>query len=149
MKLTRRDTLGAFGTAAAIAALPVGVAPASAQGLSDLMEPGPLGEHMKGDANAPVTIIKYASMTCPHCRSWHINHFPEIEEKYIETGKAKFYMREFPFDHAAAAAFMLAECAGQDLPPVAASLAAQDRRCAPWPLPPYPRPSIACTFHGR
>lgn len=114
MNLTRRDTLGAFGSAAALATLPIGVAPAFAEDLSDLMEAGPLGEHMKGDENAPVTIIKYASMTCPHCRSWHIAHFPEIEEKYIDTGKAKFYMREFPFDPAAAAAFMLAECAGEE-----------------------------------
>jgi len=114
MKLTRRDTLGALGTATAIATLPLSITPAFADDLSDLMEPGPLGEHVKGDKNAPVTIIKYASMTCPHCRSWHLSHFPEIEEKYINTGKAKFYMREFPFDPAAAAAFMLAECAGEE-----------------------------------
>lgn len=82
--------------------------------LSTLMQPGPLGEHIKGDPDAPVTIIKYASMTCPHCRAWHKNSYPAIKAKYIDTGVAKLYFREFPFDPAAAAAFMLAYCSGEE-----------------------------------
>jgi protein-disulfide isomerase len=116
MKLTRRDTLSGMGSAAllAVGTSAVSLNSAKAEDLSDLMEAGPLGEHIKGDKDAPVTIIKYASMTCPHCRAWHMKEFPTIEEKYIKTGIAKFYMREFPFDPAAAAAFMLAECSGED-----------------------------------
>jgi len=85
---------------------------ANAADLSTLMDAGPLGEHIVGDANAPITIIEYASMTCPHCKRWHEDVYPEIKTKYIETGKAKLYFREFPFDPAAVAAFMLAECSG-------------------------------------
>ncbi|MEM9329871.1 MAG: DsbA family protein [Pseudomonadota bacterium] len=118
MFISRRQVFPLFGaagfTAFGAANGMLGVSAANAEDLSDLMEPGPLGEHVKGDPEAPVTIIKYASMTCPHCRAWHVNAYPTIKEKYIDTGVAKFYMREFPFDPAAAAAFMLAECAGEE-----------------------------------
>lgn len=124
MKLSRRQALPVFSAAGLTAlgslnGLPVansllGAKDANASGLSTLMDVGPLGEHIKGDPDAPVTIIKYASMTCPHCRAWHVNAYPEIKEKYINTGKAKLYFREFPFDPSAAAAFMLAACAGEE-----------------------------------
>ncbi len=121
MKLTKRETLSLFGAASVTAAGAVGgidgffdASPAFAEDLSTLMEPGPLGEHIVGDPEAPVTIIEYASMTCPHCRTFHKEVYPTIKEKYIDTGKAKLYFREFPFDPAAAAAFMLAQCAGED-----------------------------------
>src|SRR5262249_40128466 len=61
---------------------------------------------------APVTIIEYASMTCPHCANFAINTFPQLKEKYIDTGKVRYILREFPFDPVAAGAFMLARCAG-------------------------------------
>ena len=115
MNITRRNTLALFGMAAATTT--GGIALSSdvkAEDLSTLMEAGPLGEHVMGDPDAPVTIIEYASMTCPHCRSWHKQAYPVIKEKYLDTGKAKLYFREFPFDPAAAAAFMLADCAGED-----------------------------------
>ncbi len=64
-----------------------------------------------GDANAPVTIVEYASMTCPHCAAFHETTLPALKEKYIDTGKVKLILREFPFDPRAAAAFMLARCA--------------------------------------
>ena len=124
MNFTRRETLPLFAAAGLTAvgsldALPGGGSilnskPAKAADLSTLMDVGPLGEHMKGDPDAPITIIKYASMTCPHCRAWHKNAYPAIKEEYIDTGIAKFYFREFPFDPAAAAAFMLAHCSGED-----------------------------------
>ena len=120
MKITRREALPVFAAtgvtaAGALSNIPViGSKVANAADLSTLMDKGPLGEHIDGDPNAPVTIIEYASMTCPHCRAFHKNVYPTIKEKYIETGKAKLYFREFPFDPAAAAAFMLAQCAGED-----------------------------------
>ncbi len=79
-----------------------------------IMAPGPFGEHILGDPNAKVTIIEYASMTCPHCRDFHKQVLPVLKEKYIDTGKAKLYFREFPFDKPAAAAFMLAQCSDED-----------------------------------
>ncbi|MCA1489633.1 DsbA family protein [Sinorhizobium alkalisoli] len=83
-----------------------------------LMEPGPLPEMALGKADAPVTIVEYMSMTCPHCAAFHNNTFEAIKAKYIDTGKVRFIVREFPFDPRAAAAFMLARCApeGQYFP---------------------------------
>ena len=81
---------------------------------AELMKPGPLGEQSMGSDKAPVTIIEYASMTCPHCAHFALTTFPEIKEKYIDTGKVRFILREFPFDPVAAGAFMLARCAGDD-----------------------------------
>lgn len=121
MKLTKRALLTLFGATGltatgALVGFNTVLAPtqAIAEDLSDLMEPGPLGEHIVGDPDAPVTIIEYASMTCPHCRTFHKEVYPILKEKYIDTGIAKLYFREFPFDPAAAAAFMLAQCAGED-----------------------------------
>lgn len=67
-----------------------------------------------GDPDAPVTVIEYASMTCPHCARFHANTLPELKEQYIETGKVKYIMRAFPLDNLAAAAFLLARCVDAD-----------------------------------
>ena len=67
-----------------------------------------------GEANAPVTIIEYASMTCSHCAAFHNTTYPELKKKYIDTGKVKYILREFPLDPLAAAGFMLARCSGND-----------------------------------
>jgi protein-disulfide isomerase len=82
--------------------------------IGELMTPGPLGDQAQGAANAPVTIIEYASMTCPHCSHFHETTYPEMKKKYIDTGKIRFIFREFPLDPLAAAASMLARCAGGD-----------------------------------
>jgi len=82
--------------------------------LAELMTPGPLGDQILGAADAPITIIEYASMTCPHCAHFHETTFPEMKKKYIDTGKIRFIFREFPLDPLAAAGSMLARCAGKD-----------------------------------
>jgi protein-disulfide isomerase len=82
--------------------------------IGELMAPGPLGDQAQGAADAPVTIIEYASMTCPHCSHFHETTYPEMKKKYIDTGKVRFIFREFPLDPLAAAASMLARCAGGD-----------------------------------
>jgi protein-disulfide isomerase len=91
------------------------VAPAQAQDISsaELMEPGPLGDMALGDPKAPVTIIEYASMTCPHCAHFSEATFPELKKRYIDTGKVRFIFREFPLDQLAAAGFMLARCSSE------------------------------------
>ena len=81
---------------------------------SELMQPEALPEMAMGDEKAPVTIIEYASMTCPHCAHFQETTFPEIKKRYIDTGKVRWIFREFPLDNLAAAAFMLARCAGKD-----------------------------------
>ncbi len=90
--------------------------PAQAQNppKTELMKAGPLGDMVLGNESAPVTIIEYASMTCPHCAHFHETTYPELKKKYIDTGKVRFIFREFPLDQLAAAAFMLARCGGKD-----------------------------------
>ncbi len=75
---------------------------------------GALDDIPLGSPNAPVTIIEYASMTCPHCAAFEMQTFPKLKEKYIDTGKVRFIMREYPLDRLAAAGFMLARCAGPE-----------------------------------
>ncbi|MFD0988395.1 DsbA family protein [Methyloligella solikamskensis] len=82
--------------------------------MSELLDGGPLDDVVIGDEDAPVTIIEYASMTCPHCAHFHTETFPKVKEKYIDTGKVKFIFREFPLDILAARASMLARCAGPE-----------------------------------
>lgn len=81
---------------------------------ADLAPAGPLGDQAMGAENAPVTIIEYASMTCPHCAQFQARTFPKLKERYIDTGKVRFIFREFPLDPLAAGAFMLARCADKD-----------------------------------
>ncbi len=73
-----------------------------------------LGEMTLGAADAPVTIIEYASMTCPHCAAFHGTTYKALKTKYIDTGKVKFIFREFPLDRLALSASVLARCAGKD-----------------------------------
>ena len=83
---------------------------------ADLATPSPLGDMTLGQANAAVTIIEYASMTCPHCAHFHETVYPTLKKEYIDTGKVKFTFREFPLDIKAAAGSMLARCVGKDDP---------------------------------
>ncbi|WP_430471266.1 DsbA family protein [Thalassospira lucentensis] len=71
-------------------------------------------ERVLGDADAPVTIIEYASLTCPHCAAFHNEVLPEIKEKLIDTGKAKMIFRDYPLDGIALRAAAVAQCAGDD-----------------------------------
>jgi protein-disulfide isomerase len=75
-----------------------------------LKEPGPLPERVFGDASAPVTIIEYASLSCGFCAKFHIETWPALKAKYVDTGKASFIIREFPLDPLAMAGFMLSRC---------------------------------------
>lgn len=79
--------------------------------MEEVLKAGTLKDMAMGDANAPVKIVEYMSMTCPHCAHFHETTLGPIKEKYIDTGKVYFVVREFPFDPAATAAFMLARCA--------------------------------------
>jgi protein-disulfide isomerase len=69
-----------------------------------------------GAANAPVTVIEYASMTCSHCAEFHRTVFPELKAQYIDTGKVRFVFREFPIETKAATGSMLVRCIGKDDP---------------------------------
>jgi protein-disulfide isomerase len=79
-----------------------------------LNAPQALPDIVEGKADAPATIIEYASMTCSHCAAFHRDVWPALKAKYVDAGKAKFVLREFPLDRLALGAFMLARCAGPD-----------------------------------
>ena len=81
--------------------------------VAELMKPGDLRDEALGKADAPVTIIEYASMTCGHCASFHNESMGHLKEKYIDTGKVRYIFREFPLDPVAYAASLLARCAGE------------------------------------
>lgn len=72
------------------------------------------GDMVIGAANAPVTIIEYASLTCPHCARFHTGTLPKLKSEYIETGRVKYVYRDFPLDRFALSAAMLAHCAGPE-----------------------------------
>jgi len=76
----------------------------------ELMRDGPLGERVLGKATAPITIIEYASLTCPHCRNYHANIFPRVKREYIDTGKVRYIIREFPIGRTAGAAAIITRC---------------------------------------
>jgi protein-disulfide isomerase len=82
--------------------------------MEELMKPGALPELAIGPADAKVVVVEFASMTCGHCANFHKNVWPEFQKKYIDTSKVRFIFREFPLDNLAAAASMLARCAGGD-----------------------------------
>jgi protein-disulfide isomerase len=117
--ITRREFVAGTSALAIAAALnaslvPSALAQAAAPSTAELMEAGPLEEMALGKSDAPVTVIEYASMTCGHCAAFHVKTYPEFKKRYVDTGKARYILREFPFDPLAAGAFMLARCAGKD-----------------------------------
>lgn len=73
-----------------------------------------LSERVLGNSDAKVTMIEYASMTCPHCANFHTKTFPVIKKEYIVTGKIKFIYRDFPLDQFALAAAMMARCSAKE-----------------------------------
>jgi protein-disulfide isomerase len=87
---------------------------AMAQTAADVAKPVSLPDMALGPANATVTIVEFASMTCPHCAAFNEQVFPKIKSEYIDTGKVRYVFREFPLDIKAAAGSMLARCIAKD-----------------------------------
>jgi protein-disulfide isomerase len=79
-----------------------------------LNEASPLGEMILGKDDAKVTIIEYASASCPHCAEFANDHLPKLQKDYIDTGKVRLIFREFPHNDAAMGAFMIARCAPKE-----------------------------------
>ena len=117
MPLTRRF-LGAILCLAALSALvavasPIAAAAGAENAIATLVaKPVSLPDMALGQPAAPITIVEYSSLTCPHCAAFSENVFPMLQSKYIDTGKVRFVSREFPLDIKAAAASMLARCVG-------------------------------------
>ena len=138
--LTRRDFVVSGSALWALGAVGMldGAAWAQTFSVLELEAKGPLDDIPMGSENAPVTIIEYASMTCPHCAAFAVTTFPKLKEKYIDTGKVKYIMREYPLDGLAAAAFMLARCAGPEkyYPLIETLFAQQQKWAVREPIPP-------------
>jgi protein-disulfide isomerase len=107
-------------TAAALALALITTASLAGQGaptpavIDALKAEQPLPDIVEGSAEAPATIIEYASMTCVHCAAFHRDVWPRLKARYVDRGRAKFILREFPLDPLSIAAFMLARCAGAE-----------------------------------
>ena len=76
-----------------------------------LETPNPLGEISIGDANAPIKIYEYASLTCGHCATFHTEVLPDLKKQYVDTGLVQFNFRPFPLDPYAMTGAMLVQCA--------------------------------------
>ena len=75
-------------------------------------------EFIHGDKNAKVTVIEYASLTCPHCAAFAQNVWPEVKKNYVDTGKIKFVFRDYPLDGLAMSGALLARCAPDAIEPL-------------------------------
>jgi protein-disulfide isomerase len=85
------------------------IGPAVASGSEAVLE-----ERSLGADDAPVTMIEYSSLTCPHCAEFHATTLPKIKEQYITPGKLRLVYRDFPLDPLATAAAMLPHCVAPD-----------------------------------
>lgn len=79
--------------------------------LADIMKPSALPEMAQGRADAPVTLIQYASLTCPHCRAFHRDVYPQLKREFIDTGKVRYILREFPIGKQSGNATIALRCA--------------------------------------
>lgn len=113
-RFTRRIALAAFSAFAltACGAADTGNGQSEASGSNEIA----LTDITLGDADAPITMVEYASWTCPACLQFHTDVIPMLKTEYIEAGKVKWVFREFPTPPAniAVAGFALARCAGED-----------------------------------
>jgi protein-disulfide isomerase len=109
IKMNRR----VFASAAALAVMAPKAFAQAAPDLTKLNEPPALGELVIGKEDAKVTIIEYASASCPHCATFANDELPKFKE-YLDSGKVKILFREFPLNDAAMGGFMLARCAPKE-----------------------------------
>jgi protein-disulfide isomerase len=131
-RITRRALLVAGAGAAAVFSLPAAAekTPSGSTPVVELMAPGALPDIVQGKADAPVTIVEYASMTCSHCAAFHHEVYPLLKRNFVDAGKVKFILREFPLDPLATAAFMLARALDEKRDAAVDLLFAQQRNWA-------------------
>ena len=111
-KFTKRDVI--FGSVA-MAGMALGAPLAFAAVDLAVLNAAPAeGDMTMGPDTAKVTVIEYASASCPHCAAFYKDVFPTLKSEYIDTGKIHFIFREFPHNDAALAAFMVARCAPKE-----------------------------------
>ena len=79
--------------------------------IANIMAPSPIPEMSWGRPDAPVTIVQYASLTCPHCRRFHAEVYPQLKRQFIDTGKVLYILREFPIGKTSGLATIALRCA--------------------------------------
>ncbi|MFH5772718.1 DsbA family protein [Paracoccus broussonetiae] len=113
MNPIRRSLIAAATAALTLAAVPPVLAQEAQPAPAEQMPEGKILEDITlGQADAPVTVIEYASFTCSHCRAFHEENWPKLKAEYIETGKVKFIQRDVYFDAVGLWAGILARCGG-------------------------------------
>jgi len=115
LKFNRRQFLGQVGAGSlalgAVSMLPRSAAAADKVDLAELLKPGPLGDNQLGDPKSAQSVVEYASLTCSHCKHFHDTTWKPFREKYVDTNKVNFILRDFPLDPLATAAIMLCHAA--------------------------------------
>jgi len=124
-----RNILLGLAVLGSLAGALIGGLPAAAQGAPKAgepllaqspIDPKALAARREGDdmvmglASAPVTVIEYASLTCPHCANFHASAFPDLKASYIDKGLVRYIYRDFPLDRLALQGSMIARCAGPE-----------------------------------
>ena len=116
--ILRRSLIAAATAALTLSALPVLAQEAKPAGNAQTEDQVPQGKVLPdivlGKADAPVTVVEYASFTCPHCAAFHKDNMPKLKAEYIDTGKVKFVQRDVYFDAVGLWAGILARCGGDD-----------------------------------
>lgn len=79
--------------------------------VAEIMQVGTLPDMVFGKPDAPVTIVQYASLTCRYCKAFHHDVFPQLKRAYIDTGKVRYILREFPIGHTSGVATIALRCA--------------------------------------
>lgn len=132
-EMTQGSTATEEQSAAATESANASIVPeAAAQSTDDAPEGSPLiTPRVLGDPNAPVHMIEYSSLTCPHCASFHRETLPLIKERYIDTGQLRLEIRDFPLNEQAAVGALVARCATEERYfPLVELLFAQQQRWA-------------------
>ena len=116
MKFSRRDTLILAASASIATSLGLGTAQAQEGTTKDVnaLANVAIPDKVLGAADAKVTVIEYASPTCPHCATFHNDVYPAFKAEYVDSGKVKFILRPFIRNLQDAVVFLLAEAAGED-----------------------------------
>ncbi|MEO0752954.1 MAG: DsbA family protein [Pseudomonadota bacterium] len=110
--MNRRQTLTLMGSTLLMSSGVTTVAALAQE--SDAVDTSAVVEMAMGDENAPVTMVEYASFTCPHCASFHQNQFKDLKAEFIDTGKVRFIYRDVYFDKFGLWASMVARCGGSE-----------------------------------
>jgi protein-disulfide isomerase len=111
---TRRTLLVSSAALALSALVPALAEDAKTIDLTDLMTPPEEGDMILGSETAKVTLVEYASASCPHCAAFYNDVYVKLKTDYIDTGKLKFVFREFAHNDQAMAAFMVARCSPKE-----------------------------------